>query len=80
MPTDTPGQPKRPAHRNYTLSFRVPAAIHAEALKRAKREGRSLSAILRAWLIEWTAGEASSPPALPDETVRAPKLPRPPKK
>lgn len=70
----------RPPKRDKTVSARVPDDAFNEAKARAEREGRSLSAIVRAFLMMFGQGEWPSPPVLPDETTRAQKQPKPKKK
>lgn len=69
----------RPPKRDKTVSARVPDEIFDEANQRAQKEGRSLSAIIRSFLMMFGQGEWPSPPVLPDETTRAQKQPKQPK-
>jgi hypothetical protein len=71
---------QRPPKRDKTVSTRVPQDYFDEASARAEKEGRSLSAILRAFLMMFGQGEWPSPPVLPDENVRAQKQTKPKKK
>ena len=64
---------ERPEARDDVISARVPKDVHRKAKARAKREGRNLSAILRAWLFLFAEDEAPSPPTLPGEDTRAKK-------
>lgn len=41
---------------------RVEADLHEAAHKKARRQGRTLSVILRAFLIGWVQGELPDPP------------------
>ena len=63
----------RPLHRDKTVGFRVSSRTHEKATKRARRERRSLSGILRSHLYEWAVSEAESPPVLLSEGIRARK-------
>ena len=63
----------RPSRRNKPVGFRVSQEIYDKAQQRAKREKRSLGAILRAWLFFWSEDEAPSPPMMDGENVRAQK-------
>ena len=69
---------ERPPARDKTLSARVPPDVYKLAQRRARREHRSLSAILRAWLASWATGQSDSPPESDDEKLRAAKRPRTP--
>ncbi len=63
----------QPKHRDKVVGFRVPEEQYKIAKRRARKEGRSLVGILRSWFKMFAAGEAATPPELPDETERAPK-------
>ncbi len=64
---------ERPATRSQTVTVRLTEEEEKKAKERAKREGRNLASILRAWLRLWGEDEAPSPPVMPDENVRAKK-------
>jgi len=64
---------QRPEHRDKPMGFRVPKEVYDQAQKKAKAEGRSLGAILRAWLFFWVNDEAPTPPVIEDESRRARK-------
>ena len=63
----------RPENRDKAMGFRVPKEVYDQAQAKAKREGRSLGAILRAWLFFWVNDEAPTPPVIEDESRRARK-------
>lgn len=64
---------ERPEPRTNTITVRVSPDEGQKAKDRAKREGRDLAAIIRAWLRLFGEDEAPSPPTMPDEGVRAKK-------
>ncbi len=68
-----PDDKKRPEARDKLVGGKVPKEVRDAAHKKAKKEGRSLSAIIRSFLFVWTQDEYPSPPRLPDEKVRAKK-------
>ena len=76
MADDDEKPEERPEPRDKTASTRVPLAVYKKAQARAKREGRSLSAIFRAWIMLFAEDEAPSPPIMPDENTRAKKRKR----
>ena len=71
-----PQKTDRPKPRDQTFTFRDDPEVFAEAEARAKKEGRSLRAVLRAFLAVWGMGEYPSPPVMPEEDVRAAKRSR----
>ncbi len=74
---------KRPEPRDENVIFRVPPEFKEKAKKRAAEEGRSLSAILRSFLVRWADHETPAdwtPARLPGETTRAKKRKRKPRK
>ena len=75
-----PDSPPRPPKRDKPVTARVPDEVFKEANERAKKEGRTLSAIIRSFLMMFGQGEWPSPPVLPDENTRAEKRPRVKKK
>ena len=74
--TDSKPPKKRPELRDENVIFRVPSEFKEKAKKRAAEEGRSLSAILRSFLVLWAEHETPgnwTPDRLPGETTRAKK-------
>jgi len=69
--------PERPPPRDKTVGTRVPDDVYNEANDRAKKEGRTLAAIIRSFLLMFGQGEWPSPPVLPDEDTRAAKRAKP---
>lgn len=78
VPTSPPPPPESDdgKHKDVVIPTRVAKETADKARKRAAKEKRSLSEILRSWLMLFAEGEAPSPPVMDDK--RAPQ--RPPKK
>ncbi len=62
---------ERPKPRDKTVGVRVDPETYDKAAARAKKEGRSISAILRAFFFLWAEDEIPSPPVIEDERRRA---------
>jgi hypothetical protein len=62
-----------PKHKNKIVQARVPDDVADKALKRATREGRTLTEVIRSWLFGWADDELPSPPRRGDD--RAPQRP-----
>jgi hypothetical protein len=63
----------KPKRKGRIVQARVPDDVADEALRRATREGRTLTEVLRSWLFGWSEGEYPSPPRRGDD--RAPQRP-----
>ena len=64
---------KPPKHKSRIVQTRVPDDVADEAIKRATKEGRTLTEVLRSWLFGWADNDYPSPPRRGDE--RAPQRP-----
>jgi len=67
---------KRPAHRDISVGTKISPEVARRARAKAKKEKRSLSVILRAFLLAWVDDEVDSPAVREDETTRAKKRAR----
>ena len=66
--------------KNVSIGTKVDAEIAAAAKKKADKQGRSLSAVIRSFLTLWASDEWPAelePPRLPGEGSRAPGAGRP---
>lgn len=73
--TDDKNSPEeeRPTPRDKVVTSRVPEDVFRDAEKKARKQRRSLSAIIRSFLTVWAADEYPDPPPMPDENIRAAK-------
>lgn len=62
-----------PKRKSRIVQARVPDDVADEANKRATREGRTLTEVIRSWLFGWADGEYPSPAKRGDD--RAPQRP-----
>ena len=71
----SPDEDDKPKHKGRVASSRVPDEVFERAQQRAKKGGRSLGQVIRAFLFGYADDEYPEPPSRPDADTRAPQRP-----